>query len=146
MTAAEIGATLRVKVLPKEDGIHLRSSERTPFYPGHYDITEMCQGTTFILSLMWEDEQSALIDVSAYTARMKIKQHHDSTTTIATLVSGTEITLAAAAPNIKITIAATATDDYTFVQAVYDLELVTGTTVYRLLEGAICLRKEVTTT
>ena len=85
------------------------------------------------------------VDLTGYTARMHIRATLESTTALVTLTTeNAGITLGGAAGTIIPLILATATDDLTFDTAVYDLELISGTTVTRLLSGNVTLSKEVT--
>lgn len=85
------------------------------------------------------------VSLASFTARMQIRATADATTTLASLVSPTDITLDDTAHTISISISATATAAYTFTSAVYDLELVSaGGVVTRLLEGNISVTSEVT--
>jgi hypothetical protein len=105
------------------------------------------QGATFDKTVTWKDSSRAAKDLTAYTAAMQIRDTIDSTSTIASSTGGSPtitITLGGVAGTIQIVIAASVTADFTFDVAVYDLELTTGTTVKRLLEGEVKLSKEVT--
>lgn len=111
---------------------------------GRYDIT-IEQGATYTLTMDWNDTSGVLRDLSSgWTARMKAKPSIGSATTLFSLTNGAGITLAATSPNITITISATDTAALT-APGVYDLELVNGSTVYRVLQGNIRLDEEVTT-
>ena len=112
---------------------------------GQHDIV-IEQGATFRLSLIWKDSTGALVDLTSYTARMQVRQRHTSTTAALSLTSiAGDIILGGAAGTIAVVAAATATDDITFRQGVYDLELVASTgEVTRLIEGAVTITPEVT--
>jgi hypothetical protein len=76
---------------------------------------------------------------------MQIRPYLESTTTIASLTSGSGISFVAAAGQIDITIPAATTALMDFVTAVYDFELVTPAgKVIRLVEGTVKLSREVT--
>lgn len=120
---------------------------------GSHDIT-IEQGATFRLSLIWREPTvnevaGDPIDLTGYTARMQVRRKHTSDTTILSLTSAAgDITLGGAAGTIVVvaTAAATAaidTDNKTL-SAVYDLELINGSTVTRLLEGSVTITPEVT--
>lgn len=109
---------------------------------GNYDLT-IEQGADFDATFTWKDDSDALIDLTGYTARMKIKTAVGGET-IASLTSAAGITLGGAAGTIAVHIAATDTAAYSFPRAVYDLELVSGASVTRLLEGNVRLSREVT--
>ena len=116
---------------------------------GKYDIT-IEQGATFTLNLSYKNRAGAVQDLSSsYTARMKIRESVGGTI-IASTESGDSpkntitIALAASGNNIIVTISATNTATFDFDNAVYDLELVSGVEVDRVIEGRIFLSKEVT--
>lgn len=108
---------------------------------GTYNFT-IEQGADFTRTFTWKDSAGALINLTGYTARMKIKT---GATTIVSLTEVSGITLGGAAGTIVVAINAAATAAYTFSKAVYDLELVSGGgVVTRLLEGKVLLSREVT--
>lgn len=108
-----------------------------------YDLA-IEQGATFARTFTWKDENGAAVDISGYTARMKIKDRVGGST-IVSLTNGSGITLGGAAGTVAILLSATATAAYTFQAAVWDLELVSaGGVVTRLEEGNVILKKEVT--
>lgn len=111
---------------------------------GRYDIT-IEQGATYAQTFTWTDDAGDPVNLTGYTARMKIKTAKGATANIASLTDAAGITLGGAAGTIAVTLTATVTAAYTFKRAVYDLELVNGDTVTRLLEGDVILSKEVTT-
>ena len=86
------------------------------------------------------------LSLAGCTARMMIRATAESTTTLASLVSPTDIVLDDTAHTITITISATATAAYTFTVGVYDLELVVTATgvVTKLLSGNVTVVSEVT--
>lgn len=103
------------------------------------------QGATFNPVLTWKDENGVVIDLTGYSARMQIRDTVDATSFIAELTDLTgEIVLGGTAGTITFNLSAAATAAFTFDSAVYDLELVNGTIVNRLLKGEVILSKEVT--
>ena len=104
------------------------------------------QGATFLKSVIWKDSSGTAINLTGYIARMQFRRSKSSTET---LFSGTTengiISLGGSNGTITINIPATTTDDFSFRNAVYDLELQSsGGIVTRLLEGAVELSREVT--
>lgn len=84
-------------------------------------------------------------DLSGYTARMQIRKSKSSTSSeIELTTSNGRITISGTNGLITCTIAASDTANLDFDKAYYDLEIVTGSTVERLLEGKVTLSKEVT--
>jgi len=116
---------------------------------GKYDI-EIEQGATFTLPLSYKDSSDVVIDLSSgYTARMKIKESVGGTILASTESSDSpqntiSISLAATGNNITISMSATNTSALNFSNAVYDLELVSGSEVDRVIEGRVKLSEEVT--
>mgnify|MGYP000099509514 CR=1 FL=1 len=107
-----------------------------------YDLT-IEQGATFTLNLVWKSAGGTPNDLTGYSARMQIRASASSPTTIANLVSPTDIVLGGALGTIVITISAAQTAEMTR-GGVYDFELVNGSVVTRLIYGSVSLSKEVT--
>ena len=101
------------------------------------------QGATFQRQLTYKDSAGSPINLSNYSARMQVRPTVDSTTvTLELTTQNGRITLGGAAGTIDLLVAASAmtmTGEY-----VYDLELVTGATVVRLVQGYFTVRAEVT--
>lgn len=111
---------------------------------GLYDIT-IEQGATFTLSLTWKDSTGAPVNITGYTARMQVRENYESESTLVSLTSsGGDIVLGGALGTIAITIAASVTQLLQLDEAVYDLELVNGATVTRLIQGKATVSREVT--
>lgn len=125
---------------------------------GTYNFT-IEQGTTVDFELQYTDVNDSPINLSGYTGRMQIKSGfaNDNPVTYASLSSsrypdGTGLNFSGSSGNtpvasgsIGIYISAVSSSAFTFAKAKYDLELVSGSTVTRILEGVITLSKEVTT-
>lgn len=105
------------------------------------------QGATFSLSVNYKNAAGSTIDLSSgYTARMQGRTTHAAASTVFSLTNGAGITLGSSDPNVVITIAATATDDFTAPSTgVYDLEIAKTATgeVFRILEGRFQITPEV---
>jgi hypothetical protein len=104
-------------------------------------------GATYALTVTWTDSNDTPINLTGYTARMKLKSDFGGTA----LVSLTEtdgLTLGGASGTIAISISPTLTGalcDTEPKKGVYDLELVSsGGVVTRLLEGRWIATPEVT--
>ena len=111
---------------------------------GLYDITAD-QGATFTLNITWKDSSGTLIDLTSWTARMKVRPLIQSDTSLVELTTENgRIALGGALGTIDLTIAATDTDDLPVGTYRYDLELVNGATVERLLMGSFTVRGEAT--
>ena len=113
---------------------------------GKHDII-IEQGATFTEVYALRDVNHALINLTAYTGAMQIRESAESTATLASS-TGTSptitLTMGGTEGTITVSISATNTAALNFDQAVYDLEITTGTTVTRLLAGNVTLSKEVT--
>lgn len=111
---------------------------------GIYDII-IEQGATFQMTLTWKDNAGSPIDLSGYSARMQVRTSYEAEETLVSLTSaGGDIVLGGALGTIAITIAASVTQGLQIDEAVYDLELVNGLTVTRLLQGKATVSREVT--
>jgi|TARA_R110000823_G_scaffold206862_1_gene337556 hypothetical protein len=120
---------------------------------GNYSFT-IEQGTTFERIFKYKDENGSPVDLTGYDVRMQIRSTYGSDI-LASLTSGSgdfviSVPVDAAEGvtdknQIKLTISASHTAAYTFDQALYDIELESGTgVVTRLLQGKIKLSREVT--
>lgn len=101
------------------------------------------QGETYTLAMTWNID-AAPVNLTGYTARMQLRARRDSTATLVSLTSSSGIALGGSAGTITVTLTATQTSALPVGSAVYDLELVNGATVRRLLEGTVLVSGEVT--
>jgi hypothetical protein len=125
---------------------------------GTYNFT-IEQGTTVDFEIQYTDVNNAPISLAGYHGRMQIKSGfaNDKPATYASLssslysdktglnFSGSSGTSSISEGKIGLYISAVSSSAFTFAKAKYDLELVSGSTVTRILEGIITLSKEVTT-
>lgn len=109
---------------------------------GKYNINAY-QGATYSLSLTWELGGTA-VDLTGYSAAMQVRESVNSATAILDLSSASEITLGGTAGTIAIEVPASTMGSATPGRYLYDLELDSGSTVTRLLEGAFQILPEVT--
>jgi len=123
---------------------------------GNYTFT-IEQGATTDFEVVWTDSAGSRVDLSAYSARMQIRSDYGSSGTLyASLTDtvssdGTGLNLSGSSGNnpmssgsIGIVISAVSTSAFTFDEARYDIEMVSGSYVTRLLQGKVKLSKEVT--
>ena len=118
------------------------------------------QGTTLDFEIAYTDSNSNKIDLTGYTGRMQLKDKIGGSTTYITLSSslsadGTGLNFSGSnglnpptSGTIGIFISANSSSALDFNKAVYDLEIISGSTypvVTRLLQGTVTLDKEVTT-
>ena len=119
----------------------------------NYNI-EMNQGDTFSLNLTVKESNGALKSLSGYSARMQIRPSYDSTTVTESLTtSNGEITVNTSSSTISLSLAATRTANIAVDLGagkppksvyVYDLELVNGDDVSKLIYGNVTVYGEVT--
>ena len=108
-----------------------------------YDF-EIEQGTTLNKQMVWKDSTGAPVDLSGYTARMQLRPSISSDTVLLDLTTENGgITLGGALGTITLHFTDAQTSALTK-GGVYDIEVVTGGNVTRLIQGAISLSKEVT--
>jgi hypothetical protein len=114
------------------------------------------QGATTNLNVQWTDASGSAIDLTGYQARMQIRPGIESSEVYISLSSslqpdGTGLNLAGSCDcnppesgSVGIYISAYSSSLLNFNEAYYDLEMVNGIEVTRLLEGKIKLSKNVT--
>ena len=115
------------------------------------------QGATTDFEINWTDESGSAIDLSGMHARMQIRPTVESSEIFLNLssslsdtcgtglnLSGSNGTTPLSSGSIGVYISATSSSLLTFGEAYYDLEVVNGCEVYRLLEGKVRLSKNVT--
>lgn len=122
---------------------------------GRYSFT-IEQGATTSFQLQYSDSDGNPVDLTGYQARMQIRETIPSTVIICSLsssldsdgtglnLSGSSGTLPLASGSIGVYISAASSSNFDFDSAVYDIELVDGSEVVRLVQGRIKLDKEVT--
>lgn len=129
---------------------------------GKYSFT-IQQGSTLRFRIDYKDSSSNAVDLTNYQSRMTIRPDVASSTVICSLSSVTTdvdgtglnmtpvvsgVTYPKSSGSIEITISAASSSLFTFGEAVYDLEIYSGsapgTYVDRILEGRVKLTKEVT--
>lgn len=103
------------------------------------------QGATFGRTITWNDADGDPVNLSGYTARMQVRSIVSSNTVALELTTENgRITLGGALGTITLTVPASAMDDIAGGNYAYDLELVNGSDVTRLLMGSFTVRAEVT--
>ena len=112
---------------------------------GIYNI--ICdQGATFVRQLTWNDSNGSAVNLSGYTARMDVRSSIDAAgaAVLSLTTTNGRIVLGGTAGTINLTAEATATQVVESGNYVYDLELVSGSTITRLVQGSFVVRGEVT--
>ncbi len=115
------------------------------------------QGATTDFEIIWTDSNGDRVDLSTYSARMQIRSDYGSTGTLYASLSstldsdGTGLNLSGSnsqnplsSGSIGLVISAASSSNFTFNEAKYDLEMVSGSYVTRLLQGKVKVSKEVT--
>ena len=114
------------------------------------------QGATTNLNVQWTDASGSAVDLTGYQARMQIRPGIEASDVYISLSSslspdGTGIHLSGSngitpvqSGSIGVYISAYSSSLLNFGDAFYDLELVNGNAVTRLLEGKVKLSKNVT--
>lgn len=122
---------------------------------GRYSFT-IEQGATLNLELQYKDSSNNPIDLTDYSGKMQIRPSIGSQTICITLssslnidgtglnFSGSNGTTPPTSGSIGIYISAISSSALDFTQAVYDLEISSGSFVSRILEGQVKLSPNVT--
>ena len=107
-----------------------------------YDI-EIEQGATFSLVITYENPDGTLVNLTGMTARMQVRDPADDSLIVELTTENGRITLGGAAGTVTLSITAADTAALTR-GGIYDLELVNGSEVTRLIQGKASLSEEVT--
>jgi hypothetical protein len=111
---------------------------------GDYNIVAD-QGATFTRTFTWNDPSGTPMNLTGYTARMQVRQRYVSTSPVLSLTSPSGgITLGTTNGQIVVTASATVMAGISAGDYRYDLELVSGSVVTRLLMGSFTVKAEVT--
>ena len=114
------------------------------------------QGATTNLNVQWTDASGSAVDLTGYQARMQIRPGIEASDVYISLSSslspdGTGLNLSGSngvtplsSGSVGIYISAYSSSLLNFTEAFYDLEMVNGREVTRLLEGKVRLSKNVT--
>jgi len=114
------------------------------------------QGATLDFQIDWTDDSGSAIDLAGYHARMQIRPQVESNEVFISLssslqpdgtglnLSGSNGTYPLSSGSIGVYISAYSSSLLNFGKAVYDLEMVSGNYVTRLMEGYVNLSKNVT--
>jgi hypothetical protein len=103
------------------------------------------QGATFGRTITWKDADGDPVNVAGYTARMQVRSTAaDATVVLELSTTDGRITLGGVLGTITLTVPATAMAAVEAGAYAYDLEMVNGSDVTRLLMGSFTVRAEVT--
>lgn len=111
--------------------------------PGRYNFT--CpQGSTFQSTITYKVDDVP-VNLSGYSSRLQVRETHESTDLVVSLVSGNGLTMGGSAGTIGILISAADTANFITGDHVYDLEIVSPSNIVnRLIEGRFNVTPEVT--
>lgn len=120
---------------------------------GTYNI-QADQGATYSQTFTLRDSAGDLVDLTGFTARMQVRATYESASALLDLTTsnggitlggalGTIILLATAAQMAAFVVTDTSNRPPVLI-SVYDLELIFGTVVTRLLQGSFIVSREVT--
>ena len=101
------------------------------------------QGSTFVADLTWDIDGDP-VDLTTYTARMQVRERVAADTVVLDLADGSGITLGGVEGTVAIEFTAAQTAALSPRRYVYDLELIAGAYVKRLVQGSITVKPEVT--
>lgn len=103
------------------------------------------QGATYTLVVVYKDDNGTPINLNGFSAYMQLRENYDSTVADLTLTTANGgISINGALGEITITATATQTAALISDFYLYDLELVNGSSVTRLLQGQLTVNSEVT--
>lgn len=114
--------------------------------PAAVDNINIEQGAKFTRLYVYLDSNGSPVDLTGYTAALKIKRFFGGTA-ITSLTHSSGLTLGTINGTILVTLNATVTAAYTFSRAKYDLELYpagVAANAVRLVQGSVTLFKEIT--
>lgn len=130
---------------------------------GKYSFT-IEQGTTTNFEIQYQDSNGDAIDLTGHNARMQIKSGYGGNTLLTLSsslqpseeyekgaskaflsMSGSSFSQPISSGRIGIYIGHEVTDDFTFTEAKYDIEITDGTDKTRILQGDVRLSREITT-
>jgi len=107
------------------------------------------KGSTFERVFTWKTKNPDTgvlepVNLSGYSARAMMREEYDSAEPFISLTTGNGIVLTPLTGEIKITVTAEQSAALLAERGVWDIEVYTGTIVYRLLEGKVKIKPEVT--
>ena len=109
-----------------------------------YDITAD-QGATYSVVITYKNSNGTPINLTNYTARMQLRASYASAAAALTLTTENgRIALGGALGTLTLNVAAATMETLEAKTYVYDLELVDGSTVIRLLQGLFVNRPNAT--
>jgi hypothetical protein len=102
------------------------------------------QGATFVCPIEYRDSNNALVDLTEYTARLQARTRPGTPIIVEMTTENGRITLGGAEGTVDLVLTAEETTALPPGAYRYDLELVAGSVVTRLIEGAFNIIDEIT--
>ncbi|MGH9931345.1 MAG: hypothetical protein ACREA9_19235 [Pyrinomonadaceae bacterium] len=104
------------------------------------------QGSTYSHTFHYRDKTTgAIIDLTGYTGRMEIRASVDDAVVLYDSTIFGDITINGSQGDVILEIPSSVTKAWTWLNAVYDLEIVSGSSkVTRLVMGTVVISREVT--
>ena len=111
---------------------------------GIYNTT-IDQGSVWSVVLVYTDANNSPVNLTGYTAAMQLRQNYNSDTAALTLTTANGgITIVGATGTVTINATATQTGALDPGFYVYDLELISGANISRLIQGQLTVAEQVT--
>ena len=98
------------------------------------------QGATFSVTIGYNDASGSPVDLSGYTTRSQMRKSYYSTTATTLTANISD----ASNGEINLSLTATETANVKAGRYLYDVEIVTGNTVTRVVEGIVTVMPEIT--
>lgn len=108
-----------------------------------YNIT-IEKGATYRENVQWLDDNGLPIDLTGYTARMQIRRTYNATILVELTTENSGITITPLTGELDLFISANDTGLFSYGSFIYDLELINGSEVVRLIEGNVEVKENVT--
>lgn len=110
--------------------------------PGKYNFT-MYQGATLGKQIIIK-EAGVVRNITGFTARMQIRDKYTGALIVDMTTANSKLVVTGASGRIDMVLSAVETMTFNFSIGLYDLEIINGTNVERVLQGEITLSKNVT--
>lgn len=110
--------------------------------PGTYNFT-MYQGASFGRQIVLK-QNGVVRTITGYTARMQIRDKVTGALIVSMTTENGKLVVTGASGRIDMVLAASETAEFNFTKGLYDLEIVSGSTVERVLQGEITLDRNST--
>ena len=111
---------------------------------GIYNTT-IDQGSVWSVVLVYTDSNNVPVNLTGFTAAMQLRQNYNSDTAALTLTTANGgITIVGATGTVTISATATQTGALDPGFYVYDLELISGANISRLIQGQLTVAEQVT--